>query len=252
LTEEQELFANYASNFSGINDNIVQASSVSKSLEPEEATNIDLGYRFSGEKVTFSLTGYQVSFDNLITFVTPRVVGGVTQINYDIGQSGGYVNVGGYDTRGVELALYYRMSEVWSLFASGSQNTSEYNRSVEENGVVKGNKVVGSPEQMYTVTLNYEGDRYHAALTAKHTGKRYGTLDNGEELDSYLLVDLSLGAKHRLPEGSFVKMVRADLHVSNLFDKSYLAGLDGEGSVSTGYYFIGAPRSVSMTLSAEF
>jgi iron complex outermembrane recepter protein len=252
LTDNHEVFTNFAQNFSGINDNIVQSSSVSGSLEPEEATNFDVGYRFTNDRLTFSVTGYMIGFDNLISFVTPRVVDGVTEINYDIGQAGGYVNVGGYDTLGLELAMFYRITDTLNFFASGSHNSSEYSRSVPENGVVKGNKVVGSPEQMLTVSLNYDSSRFQAGITAKHTGKRYGTLDNSEELDSNLLVDVSIGAKRQFADSSFIKLVRADLRVSNLFNTTYLAGLDGEGSRSTGYYFIGAPRAMSVTFSAEF
>lgn len=242
-----QVFGNYAKNFSAVLDEVITRD-LSRSLEPETADTFDLGYRVTRGSVSASAAGYFAKFNNRITFVTPRTAGGVTQINYDIGQGGGYVNVGGIESQGVEAAVSVDITRNFGSYVSATWNRSEYTRTIPENGVLRGNKVVGSPETLLSGAVFYRRDGYTASLTGKYTGERKGTLDNRDTLEAYTLFDASLGYRARLANGGGFKGFAADLRVSNLFDKHHLAGLDGGG----GYYFIGAPRTVSFTLSLDF
>lgn len=243
-----ELFGGYSKNFKAIEDNILAGTGdISKSLEPETSDSFDFGYRRSGRRYSGSVSAYYIDFNNRIESVPPYN-GGVTGINYDIGQNGGYVNVGGIRSKGVELAGSAQLTTKLSTSASLTFNRSEYSANVPENNVVEGHRVTGTPERMATAALHYADGPYHASLGAKYTGRRYGTLDNKETIGGYTLYDLTLGYRRSFP---FATM-GVDLRVQNLFDKRYLSGLDGDANKSTGYYFIGFPRTTSITVSLEF
>jgi iron complex outermembrane recepter protein len=247
-----QLFGGYTENFSAVLDEVITRD-LSRSLEPETADSFDFGYRITRGPFSASAAVYYADFNNRITFVTPRTVNGVTEINYDIGQGGGYVNVGGIESRGAEIAVSVDVTENVGAYVTATWNESEYTRTIPENGVVAGHRVVGSPEWLFAATGFYQAGPMRASLSGKYTGSRYGTLDNREELGGTTTWDASLGYQMAQGVGPF-RGVSAALYVTNLLDKSYLAGLDGGGSATagSGYYFIGAPRTVSAALTLEF
>jgi len=246
-----QVFGNFARNFSAIVDEIITRE-VSPSLEPETADSFDLGYRIARGGFAATASAYYAKFDNRIVFVTPRTEGGVTEINYDIGQGGGYVNVGGIESKGLELAVNADISRSFGTYWAMTLNDSQYTRSVPENGVVGGNEVAGSPGFMLNGSVFYRSGPFHAVLSGKYTGERYGTLDNGEKLPAFTVFDLAL--TYRFVDGGQAGLLRnasAGIRIQNLLDEEYLAGIDGGASVSRGYYFIGAPRTAMFTLSFE-
>jgi iron complex outermembrane receptor protein len=248
-----ELFGGFSKNFKAIDDNIVASTSaLSKSLEPETSNSIDFGYRVTRGHISASVSGYASKFNNRIESITPLTNGGITTINYDIGQGGGYVNVGGIRSKGVEFAVNNALSRRFGASAAITFNRSEYTRSIPENNVVAGNEVTGSPKTMLSTSLFYRDGPYHLSLTGKYTGDRFGTLDNKEVAPAYTVCDATLGYRRRLAPGSAIGAVSVDLRIQNLFDRSYLSGLESDASATEGYYFIGAPRTASLTLAFEF
>lgn len=248
-----EVFGGYSKNFKAIEDNIVASTSeISKSLEPETSDSIDFGYRLNRGTFSGSVSGYFIDFNNRIESVTPLTNGGVTNINYDIGQGGGYVNVGGIRSKGVEIALSNAISRQFGTNVSLTLNQSEYTKSIPENNVVEGNKVTGSPEAMVSGSVFFKEGPYRLSLTGKYTGERVGTLDNKEKIGGFTLFDASVGYHKAFPAGSWIGALSVDLRIQNLFDKDYLAGLDGDANATEGYYFVGAPRTTSLTVGVEF
>ena len=79
-------------------------------------------------------------------------------------------------------------------------------------------------------------------------------------MPGYAVVDLNAG--YRLPGAAFFRNPTLRLSVSNLFDKGYLVLTGPSGSLfvtntvgagaGTPTFFVGAPRFVSASLSAEF
>ncbi|EDY82457.1 TonB-dependent receptor domain protein [Verrucomicrobiia bacterium DG1235] len=248
---DDQVFFNYSQNYAAITDNILQRDA-SPNLEPEQSDNIDLGYRFNRNGLSFSSSLYFIEFDNKISFIPPYDED--DGINYDIGTGGGYVNVGGIESKGLEIAADYTFNSNLSAFATLTYNDSEYTENVPETGVIAGNEVVGAPSEILSASLFYRSDNgFYSSLSAKHTGERQGTLDNSEQMDAFTRVDLSLGYRSEINSNADEpKHFKAELHVYNLFDASYLATPDGDARSSNGYYFIGAPRAVSATVGIEF
>lgn len=245
-----QFFANYTQNFAAMSDIVIQRDA-SPSLEAEQADSIDLGYRHTDGNLSWSANFYSIKFDNKISFVEPQG-DDVTDINYDIGLAGGYVNVGGIESEGLELSANYRFNDAFSTNFSATFNDSTYVEDIPENGVFKGNEVVGAAGEIFVASLYYTAaNGFYSNVSGKFTGERQGTLDNSEQLDAYFHVNLSLGYRMKM-ENSFAKSFKAELKVHNLLDESYLATPDGDGAKTTGNYFIGAPRAVSATFGFEF
>ncbi|MDX3773889.1 TonB-dependent receptor [Chromatiaceae bacterium AAb-1] len=259
LNDNYELFASYTENFKAISDAILETNQDFAELEAETADNIDLGLRYFGDNLSLSVTYYNVTFDNRITFLQPGANQGVPDYLNEL--DGTYVNVGGIDSSGFEGSLNWRFNNSWSLYSAVTLNSSEYSQTVngtildeQDNpvknpaGIFKGDKVAGSPEKIYTLSLRYQGEAYRAGLTARHTGSYFGAAlgGNKDEIPASTVVDFYAGYQKSLSDTNLFKRLDVAFVVNNLNDESYLAG--GQ----EGAYYIGAERTASFTLTVDF
>ena len=74
--EGLDLFAGYAENFRAIGSTLLEVPGRSlAALEPETASNIDVGLQYSAERLALSATGYVIDFDNRIFYLGPQTPG---------------------------------------------------------------------------------------------------------------------------------------------------------------------------------
>jgi len=237
LNETTELFAGFSENFSAINDGVLERDASSlEDIEPETAENIDLGIRYNTSDIRFSASYYKIDFENRITFIAPgSETGG---IDYNIGTNGSYLNVGGIESDGFEVSLNYNLNENWSIYSSYTNNDSRYVGNAP--GFVAGEKVIDSVDNMFVASADYTDGDFHVGLSGKYTGERgdakaYTTLDmNADYFISF--------------QDSAIKSLNIAFVVSNLTDESYLSSGTGTGTT----FFIGAPRTASMTFTTSF
>ncbi|GAA0372335.1 TonB-dependent receptor [Bowmanella denitrificans] len=267
LTDELEAFAGFSQNFSAISDQVMEKAGVDVSdLNPETADNIDLGLRYRADNLNLSATLYHIEFEDRIVNIPPgAAIGGIV---YDEGD-GTFRNEGGIESQGLELSATYRFDDQWSLYGSYTLNRSEYTETVETTTtkqvdgqtvterkvqVVADTDVIDAVEDMLTLSLDYFSGNLRGGLSAKYTGGRTGgyldILNNPQQrnkVDSYTLVDLNVG--YNLDVGiKGISSVDVAFVVTNLLDKRYL----GSGTTDGFTYFIGAPRTASLTLTANF
>jgi iron complex outermembrane receptor protein len=237
VNENVEVFAGYSENFSAIKDGVLERdASALSDIEPETAENIDLGIRYSNEKISFSATYYTISFDNRITFIAPGSE--PTGIDYTIGTNGTYLNVGGIESDGFELSASYRFNDNWDIYSSYTNNDSTYVGNAP--GFEAGDKVVDSVDDMFVLSTNYTLESFRAGLSAKYTGER-------GDADSYTILDFNAGYSAVIDSNVFKSFDLAFV-VNNLTDESFLSTGTGNGTT----FFIGAPRTASMTFSVNF
>jgi len=211
-------------------------SSDLSAIEPETAENIDLGVRYDNNALKLTATAYSIEFDNRITFIAPGSdTGG---IDYTIGTNGSYLNVGGIESTGLELSASYMLSPQWNVYSSYTNNNSEYKG--DAPGFEAGSKVIDSVDDLFVLSTDYYSGDFRFGLSAKYTGER-------GDVDSYTVVDLNAGYAAEVNAGPF-KAIDIAFVVYNITDESYLAGGTGNGST----YFIGAPRTAAVTLTATF
>ena len=157
------------------------------------------------------------------------------------------------------------LTDKWNLYTSYTYNNSEYQSNDpsaynSEGELLEdasasfkaGDEVIDSAQDLFVVSADYYSGDFRFGLSAKYTGERLGAWTDEQtrsrnEVDGYTLVDLNIGYNTSLDSGVF-KSIDLAFVVNNLFDKSYLAGGTGNGST----YFIGAPRTAALTLTAQF
>ena len=236
-----EVFAGYAENFAAIKDAVLERDASSlENIEPETAENIDIGLRYDNDVISTSLTYYRVEFENRLTFIAPDSPDG---IDYLIGTNGSYINTGGIESKGIEASITANVNENWSIFASYTDNDSEY--ADRTPGFPAGNTVFGSAEQMGVISIDWAKEDYSAGLSTKWVGERWMDAANTQRVDAYTVADFYAGVN--LGELSDkVQDLELRLTINNLFDEEYIGGIAG------GSGWLGAPRTAAINMQASF
>lgn len=246
-----EVFGGYAENFSAIKDGVLEAGATAlTSIEPETAENIDFGVRFSSGRFSGSLTGYNIKFENRVTYVPATLGSGAP--DYLNETAGSYINVGGIESTGVEIAANYRLTDTLSFYGAYTKNDSEYVGTGDAAadaalGIQVGNQVRGAMDQAIVASLDWAYNDYFAGFSYKWVDEIFLDQANTRKLESYGVGDLYVGVNGGAISSS-LKGVEARLVVNNIFDEDYMAGVVGDDTTA----YIGAPRSAVFTITADF
>ncbi len=245
--EGLDLFAGYAENFRAIGSTLLEVPGRSLDLlEPETASNLDVGLQYGGDRVAFSVTRYSIDFTNRIFYLGPQTPAGP---NYLIPGGGAYFNAGGIETSGVEFAATVQMPGRTSFYSALTFNDSEYIGSgdplVDANqGIVAGTDVTGVPARLWVLSLDRSGP-FGGGLSAKYTSARRVSLAADWYADAYWLVD----AYVRFSGEALSDLLRStefSIVANNLGDKAYLSAITENAA------WLGAPRTISMTATISF
>lgn len=245
-----EVFGGYSENVKPLTGNILEREGTDLSnLDAETAENMELGLRFVGDRFIGSAVWFDNQFDNRLEFFSNQLAGNIP--NYLIGTSGSYDNVGGIETSGVEFAVSAELTENWSLYGSYTYTDATYlgtglgTEADAALGLVPGNQVVGTPENMWVVSLDWLRGNYSAGVSTKFVDDRFINRANTSIADGYTVSDFYFNING---EGisDFLQGMQIGFVVNNLTDNRYLGGISGFGS------WIGAPRTAVFTLTADF
>ena len=242
-----ELFAGYAENFKSLADRLLEVPGRSlAALEPETATNVDVGMRYSGDRVALGATWYDIDFDNRIFFLGPTTTAGP---NYLIPGGGAYFNAGGIDTSGVELSATVQMPRRTSFYTAWTFNDSQYvgtgDAQVDASqNIQPGTDVTAVPGRLWVLSLDRSGP-LGMGISAKYTSSRRVSLTADWYADAYWLADAYLTFSVESLTGRF-ESAEVSLVANNLFDASYLAAIVENAA------WLGAPRTISMNMSVSF
>ena len=256
-TERFQLFAGYSRNFAAIGDWAIEKTGTDFSnLNPEVATNYEIGTRYRGAGVRGAVTLYRIKYNDPIVFLTDDFAIGTGGINYSAGTGGTYFNIdGGVRSQGVEASLDADFTRNFGAGLAVTINDATYTkgfRGASYGGnrvtVPAGAKVSGTPDYIVAGTLNYRSESLNSQLTVRQIGSAPGDAANTPalEIDTYTLVDVSIG--YKLPIGDR-QSVEARLGVNNLFDERYIGGILDE---FTQRYTVGSPRTVALTATINF
>ncbi|MCB2074141.1 MAG: TonB-dependent receptor [Novosphingobium sp.] len=243
-----DFFAGYAENFKALGDEILERPLADiDSLQPETAENIEVGLRYNSGPIQASATYFNSKFDNRIIFLANNTDAGP---DYLIGTNGTYFNAGGIDSEGFELVVNAAVAEGVNLFGSFTHIDAKYKGTGDPLvdaavGITPGNRVTGIPKSMFALSADFERGPFRFGISGKYTGKRYVDIANSWQTDSYFLTDAYVGVRgddiSEMLEGLDFSLV-----VNNLTDESYLGGISGGGA------WIGAPRTLVFTVTADF
>jgi len=245
LNAHNQIFTSFSMNYAQLPDSIYTGTEYDPNIENEESMNFDLGYRYNSDKTALTAAVYYVDYSQKIESITANA-GDI----FDVGQS--YVaNVGGVETYGLELSALYMLNPAWKLSGTYTYTDASYTENV--NGLqIEGNQVPFLPEHMLTAALNYSKDGYIFGVDAKMNSGIYGTRDNQEDIEDYIITNAYIGYAKSLKD-SVIKDLNVLMNFNNLFDTDYLATNGAFGDSAGGStYFVGTPRNISLTLGATF
>ena len=242
-----ELFGGYSQNFKSLSDRLLEAPGRRiDALDPETAANLDVGVRYSGDRLHLGAAWYDVDFTNRIFFVGPATAAGP---DYVVPGGGGYFNAGGIDTRGLELSATVELPGRTAFYTAWTSNDSAYvgtgDPAVDAaQGIEPGSAVAGVPDRLWVVSLDRTGP-VGAGVSGKYTSSRRVSLVTDWRADAYWLVDASFSFS--LESGSD-RLGSADVSIvaNNLLDRAYLA------TIAENFAWLGAARTVSMNVSVSF
>lgn len=233
--------------------NQANVDEVARSLDPEESTTAELGWRVRGDGYQASLAAYAVRFENRLLAVSQGagIVGNAPVLS----------NVGAVNSLGLEMAGVYQVSDDLDLFGSVTWNQSEYadnvvNRAGTIIAATKGKKVVNTPEILVKGEIAYDNGTVFAKLGASYTGERFFTYLNDKangQVDAYTLAEITLG--YRFEDASLLKGVEAQLNITNASDETYVSTIGSNGFGNSGdsqTLLAGAPRQMVFTLKKAF
>ena len=256
LTGDSEIFGGYTENMRA--HTLAPAASQTQSgfdfiranTDPESSKTTELGYRYRNGPFEGVAALYFVKFeDRLLGFSTGAGI---------IGNPSVIQNVGGVETKGLELAGSYDLADDWTLYGSYAYNDSQYEQDVRNpttNAVIQatgGKTVVNAPEHLFKADLGYDNGELYGQLSVAYTGSRYFSYVNTAEVDAYTLVDLSAGYRF---SGALLEGAEVQLNVTNLMDEEYVStvGTNGFNAGSDNQtLMVGSPRQVFVTLRKSF
>ena len=242
-----DLFVGYAENFRAIGSTLLEVPGRSLDrLEPETASNIDVGVQYAGDRLALSATLYSIDFDNRIFYLGPLTPAGP---NYLIPGGGAYFNAGGIETRGAELAATAAISDRTSLYTALTLNDSKYVGTGDplldaSQGIVPGTDVTGVPPRLWVISVDRTGP-LGGGLSAKYTASRRVSLTAEWYTDPYWTADAYVRFRGEALSDLFRSM-EFSIVANNVLDRPYLSAITDNAA------WLGASRTVSMTVTAAF
>jgi iron complex outermembrane recepter protein len=261
LSESTEIFGSYAENvaafvsaatagpFSSRSQLVVDE--VARSVNPEQSQTFEGGLRHQGDNYRIGAAAYFVTFDDRLLAIAqgPGIVGNAPVIS----------NVGGVESKGIELVGSYELTDDWSLFGSLTRNDSTYTDDVRNrSGVVlaatDGKKIVNTPDWLAFGEVGYDNGALFGTVSANYMSERFFTYTNsGGEVDGRALVEATAG--YRFSGSPFLEGLEVQLNATNLLGEEYVGTVGTNGFVNAGdsqTLVTGAPRQVYVTLRKAF
>jgi iron complex outermembrane receptor protein len=230
--------------------------------KPETATSADLGWRFYGERASFSVDAFAANFSN------KQVSGYDEATGLTV-----YTQLGKVHNRGLSMEGSYKLDDHFKLYANYTYLRSRMQDDLDTLGdgiyYTKGKTLINAPRNAGYVSFNYDNGPFWAAINAKYQGSIWGDWSNTERVGGYTTFNLDAGWNF----DDFSSMFRkpyVKLNVYNLTDKKALTYAsnatsslasnpakikDPNGVVlyaSAPYYSVLPERTVMVTFGASF
>ncbi|WP_227878831.1 TonB-dependent receptor [Caulobacter segnis] len=290
LADAWELFGGYAKNFAGIPEDAFLGSTAvisPKDLDPVATENVDLGLRYVKPNMAFSIQAYDVSLKNNVGIVPRDPTAALDPDEVVRGNvATKAVNIAGIKTKGVELTGYYDFG-AFDLYGSYSRQDAKHDnpavgsaarKALAAVAVIGGADVRDIPKNSafaqvgwkpleglkIDANVRYVGDRVGGHIVVPTTFQEIGV----ETIDGYTLVGLTAtyDLKRAKGAGGGLPDLRFQFNVDNLFDEAYIGAVSGSTATQPefGYtaatpnnrtldrYFVGAPRTYTLSVRARF
>ncbi|OYX34703.1 MAG: hypothetical protein B7Y99_04915 [Caulobacterales bacterium 32-69-10] len=256
--ERHQLFASYSEGFSAPNLNILYTVAALApgakageelgdqyfaAVRPELAFNYNFGYRFQTGRTLASVTLWKTDFKNrIVTAFDPVSTLNVSRNVGDASLWGVDAEAGVSPLAGLDLYLSasYARTKVLSDLQTGATSFLR----------IAGNELVDTPQWTVGGRAQYRLDRFTLGVQAKWVDTRWATDANDQTAPAYTVVDADLRYDFKLfgRDGSHLQ-----LNVQNLFDEDYVSTINtARNAAANPTFYVGAPRTVMLTLRAAY
>ncbi|MDE2487020.1 MAG: TonB-dependent receptor [Alphaproteobacteria bacterium] len=262
IAEDHQVYLSYSQGFSAPKTDDLYTSSP-ETVQPETSTTYSAGYRYQTHILTASANLYDTDYKN-------RIVQ-----SYDPNDPSISIdrNVGAVRIYGVDFEAGVRPIEHLSLYGSATFQNSD----IKDNVVIvvggqtaylptAGKQFVLTPKRQFAGRIQYDLGELTLGFEGKYESSRFVSDVNDQSIPAYSVFNLD--AEYRLPAFNGVHS-SLQLKVDNIFDKTYFtrsstvnAAHDTPVELTNGgtatyrggnyYLYYGAPRTVYVTLSAQF
>ena len=256
LTDREQIFASYSENMAlprGADDVFSAASPTVPAPDPETAKNWELGIRTNRPTFNASLVAYQTSFANRLQSFASIVPGSTTTETF-------FQNVGEVDAYGAEFSgqwkpelfggrIYFNTNLSYN-HAEFQDNYTTVVSGVPTTVAIAGKIVPDFPEWVFQGGVTFEPTDWALFnISARHISQRYTNFINTESVDGYTVWNAYIDVGE-LGSGP-LSHLKFRLNVDNIFDEDYL-GTITPTTTGLATFRPGPPRSVQLTLTAEF
>jgi iron complex outermembrane receptor protein len=252
-----QVYVSYAKGFSAPKTDDLYSSSP-ELVTPETSDEYGAGYRFQTSALTASVNLWETDYKN-------RIVQ-----SFDPNDSTLSIdrNVGSVTLRGVDLEGAWKATDKLFFYASTSYTNSHINHDYVGTGGVfvptTGKQLVMTPEWQFAGRAQYEIGGFDIGFQGKYIAKRYVSDVNDSAIGGFAVFDLDTSYEFNLGDHSF----KVQGVIDNIFDRDYISrvstvanvnavtvpsGTLGASPLTSGpFYFIGAPRTFFITLTAKY
>jgi iron complex outermembrane receptor protein len=271
VTNDDQLYASIAKNFKAPG-NFVYATSngnvtwnkttgvvtVTNDVRPETSYSFDAGYRHQTSAWNGTFDVYATDFrDRMATAYDP------------ISLTSSTTNVGKVKNYGFEIEAGNNPINGWSAYASYGYNHSEIKSDLQMGAAAflptTGKQFPLTPKQKVGLSLMYKTGAFWSRLSAKATSQQAATLTNDEMVPGYTTFGLDGG--YAFQDWGYAKHPKLTFNISNLTSREFrnpssqsvtnalaygTVGQTNYVKPATVYYYLGAPRFFSATLSVDF
>ncbi len=209
----------------------------------ETSDNFDFGFRYQHRWFSLAPTLFYARHQDLLFVAYDDQVG----INY-------HQNIGDATIWGAELEcnLYPTQNLMFYFNPSYTKATFDDDLGSRASTIeTDGNDLPDTPRWLVKTGLIYHYKGFTISPSLKYVDKRYGDIENQEQVDDYTTVDLMLG--YKIKNLWFLQEANLELELTNLFDKKYVGSIkaDDDGFRASQYY-AGIPFTIVCKVSGKF
>ncbi|WP_084305575.1 TonB-dependent receptor [Bradyrhizobium sp. ARR65] len=200
-------------------------------VQPQTTWNYQVGTSYQTK--TFTLAGdfYYIDFNNMIVSQT---IGGIAN----------YFNAGGAIYKGVEVEGTVHVGNGFSVFANGSLNSAKNKQT--------GQWIAQAPNATLAGGLIYEEGNWHASLTDKWVGMRFGDVGEKQPLSPFNQLDMAITYKIKNPLPNLT-VVTARFGIDNILNSHAIVDFAGySGTTVTPLFYTQVGRNIYSSLTVQF
>jgi iron complex outermembrane recepter protein len=246
INPELAAYAQYAKGFQIPDLNTFYIANPGKnSTEPQKSTNYQLGIVGKSDRLTWDADVYRINFTNKLVS------------NNLTGADAAFINIGGARYQGIEAQMAYVIGGGFAAYVNGSINSAKSNET--------GQQIANAPEMTAALGALYSAGPWASSLIYKRTGaarqKDYVATANAPingvaaydyyQAPAYGNVDL--GVAYTIKNASsFSKSIKLQFNVFNLTNSQKVTAISTGKTVPFDTYIYQAPRSMQVSLKADF